>query len=191
MLDLGWTEILVIGVVALIVIGPRDLPMALHTFGKYVGKLKSMARDFQHGIDEIARQHELRDLQQGINKFSSPKQAIDNYVSDLEGRKDKAPTGDDSGKAKLLDDDEAATDQANIEDWSAASAEAASPAAKAAAERRDDEPELALDQTATDDAEPELTLDRKSDDAAKRPEDQSRNAEADPDKPKPGPTASS
>ena len=92
MLDLGWTEILIIGVVALVVIGPRDLPVALHTFGKYIAKLKAMAREFQSGIDDIARQHELKQLQEGINKFSSPEQAIDNYVSGLEnqGAKPKA-----------------------------------------------------------------------------------------------------
>jgi sec-independent protein translocase protein TatB len=80
MLDLGWTEILVVGVVALIVIGPRDLPAALHTFGKYVGKLRSMARDFQHGIDEIARQHELQELQKSVRDIGSPTKAMENYI---------------------------------------------------------------------------------------------------------------
>ena len=80
MLDLGWTELLVVGVVALIVIGPRDLPAALHTFGKYVGKLRGMARDFQHGIDEIARQQELQDIQKSVRDIGSPRRAIENYI---------------------------------------------------------------------------------------------------------------
>ena len=84
MLDLGWTEILVVGVVALIVIGPRDLPAALHTFGKYVGKMRSMVRDFQQGIDDIAREQELQEIQKNIRDFSQPKQAIQSYVSDIE-----------------------------------------------------------------------------------------------------------
>ena len=118
MLDLGWTEILIVGVVALIVIGPRDLPVALHTFGKYIAKLKSMAREFQSGIDDIARQHELKELQEGINKFKSPEQAIENYVSGLEnqGVKPKAEepelvepesensiAGDNPGRARRLE----------------------------------------------------------------------------------------
>ena len=167
MLDLGWTELLVIGVVALIVIGPRDLPLALHTFGKYVGKLKAMARDFQSSVDDIARQHELKDLQEGINKFSSPEQAIENYVSNLEKSGAKPAAGasaasvsasgdgtpaaintsvedDTQAKADLIDDEPEA-----VKDWSAASAEIASPAAKAVAAKP-----IATD----DDSEPSLPL---------------------------------
>ena len=84
MLDIGWTELLVIGVVALIVIGPRDLPSALHTFGKYVGQLRRMARQFQDGIDDIARQEELRDLQRTVRNATDTK-TIDRYLnSDIE-----------------------------------------------------------------------------------------------------------
>lgn len=84
MLDIGWTELLVIGVVALIVIGPRDLPSALHTFGKYVGQLRRMARQFQDGIDDIARQEELRDLQRTVRNATDTN-AIDRYLnSDIE-----------------------------------------------------------------------------------------------------------
>lgn len=108
MLDIGWTELLVIGVVALIVIGPRDLPMALHTFGKYVGKLRGMARDFQHGIDEIARQHELREIQEGINKFRSPEEAIENYVQGLEGKGRKPAAPPDEAEAEAEADEASA-----------------------------------------------------------------------------------
>ena len=133
MLDLGWTEILVIGVVALIVIGPRDLPMALHTFGKYVGKLRSMARDFQQGIDDIARQQELKEVQEGINKFRSPEEAIENYVKGLEDKGAKPATGDgsdpDAEIANMVEEE-----HRKIQDWDAASNEIASPAAKSVAE---------------------------------------------------------
>jgi sec-independent protein translocase protein TatB len=83
MLDLGWTELLVIGVIALIVIGPKDLPMALHTFGKYVGKMRAMVREFQSGIDDIAKQHEMQELQKSVREIGSPKKAIENYVAEL------------------------------------------------------------------------------------------------------------
>lgn len=138
MLDLGWTELLVIGVVALIVIGPRDLPMALHTFGKYVGKLRAMARDFQQGIDDIARQQELKDVQEGINKFRSPEEAIQNYVKGLEDKGTKPAVGDgsdpDSDIANMVEEE-----HRKIQDWDAESAEIASPAAKSVAE---DQPSL-------------------------------------------------
>lgn len=132
MLDLGWTEILVIGVVALIVIGPRDLPMALHTFGKYIAKLKAMARDFQSGIDDIARQHELKELREGINKFSSPEQAIEKYVSSLENQGAKPATAEAAAPALVEPESEnkmAGEVAGDVEDWNAAAAAAASPAA--------------------------------------------------------------
>ena len=80
MLDIGWTELLVVGVVALIVVGPRDLPGALRTFGKYVGQVRRMARQFQDGIDDIARQEDLRELQRTGTDVTDPK-AIDKYLS--------------------------------------------------------------------------------------------------------------
>ena len=71
MLDIGWTELLVVGVVALIVIGPKDLPGALRTFGKYVGRMRSMVRQFQDGINDIAHQEELREMQRSLNEATS------------------------------------------------------------------------------------------------------------------------
>ena len=70
MLDLGWSEILVIGVVALIVVGPKDLPKMLRTLGQYVGRAKGMARDFQRSMDDAARQadiEELKDVKKGLD----------------------------------------------------------------------------------------------------------------------------
>jgi len=72
MLDIGWTELLMIGVVALIVIGPKDLPGALRTFGRYVSRARAMVREFQDGLDDIARQEELRELQQNVRDVTRP-----------------------------------------------------------------------------------------------------------------------
>ncbi|HKK28965.1 MAG TPA: Sec-independent protein translocase protein TatB [Alphaproteobacteria bacterium] len=91
MLDLGWTELLLIGVVALIVIGPRDLPGALHSFGKFVGRLRAMAREFQSGIDDIAHQQDLRELQQSMQQVSSPKRAMENYIENLDKTEERKP----------------------------------------------------------------------------------------------------
>jgi len=79
MLDIGWTELFIVGVVALIVIGPKDLPGALHTFGKYVGQLRRMVRQFQDGIDDIARQEELRELQKTVTDATDSR-AFDRYL---------------------------------------------------------------------------------------------------------------
>ncbi len=134
MLDLGWTEILVIGVVALIVIGPRDLPGALHTFGKYVGRMRAMVRDFQNGIDDIARQHELRELQKSVQDLS-PKRAVENFIGEWEKEEgaEAAPPARLDAPAKQPEGSEAASKDgdAAAADVDAADAEkATSPEAK-------------------------------------------------------------
>ena len=53
MFDLGWTEMLVIGIVALIVIGPKDLPVMFRRMGQFMGKAKGMAREFSRAMREI------------------------------------------------------------------------------------------------------------------------------------------
>ena len=63
MLDIGSSELLLIIVVAVIVIGPKDLPRALYRIGQYVGKARAMTRHFRAGIDEMVRQAELDELE--------------------------------------------------------------------------------------------------------------------------------
>ncbi len=70
MLDMSWGEIMVIGAVALIVIGPKDLPKALRTVGQMTGKLRRMAAEFQGQFNEAMREAELDDVKkqlQGVN----------------------------------------------------------------------------------------------------------------------------
>lgn len=62
MLDMGWSELLLIGVIALIVVGPKDLPRMLRTFGQFVGKMRGMARDFQRSMDDAAREADMNEL---------------------------------------------------------------------------------------------------------------------------------
>ena len=62
MLDIAWQELFLIGAVALIVIGPKDLPKALHTMGRWVRKLRHMSRDLQNNFDELMREAELAEL---------------------------------------------------------------------------------------------------------------------------------
>lgn len=62
MFDIGWSELAVIAAVALVVIGPKDLPKALYLMGKWLRKARALARDFQSGIDDMVREAELDDL---------------------------------------------------------------------------------------------------------------------------------
>ncbi len=66
MFDIGWSEMAIIVAVALFVIGPRDLPKALRTIGRYVGKVRAMAREFQSSIDEAVRDTELEEVKKQI-----------------------------------------------------------------------------------------------------------------------------
>lgn len=63
MFDIGSSELLLIVVVAVVVIGPKDLPRALYKVGQVVGKARAMARHFRTGIDSMIREAELEELQ--------------------------------------------------------------------------------------------------------------------------------
>ena len=69
MLDIGWQEIFIIGALALIVVGPKDLPRALRTAMLGVRKVKGLARDFQDGVDEMVREANLDDFKQEMEKI--------------------------------------------------------------------------------------------------------------------------
>ncbi len=66
--DLGWSEILLIGTVALIFIGPKDLPKALRLAGFWVRKARTLSREFQSSIDQMIREAELEDVRQDLKK---------------------------------------------------------------------------------------------------------------------------
>jgi sec-independent protein translocase protein TatB len=64
--EIGASELLVIAVVALIVVGPKDLPLLLRRIGQFVGKLRSMASEFRASFDDMARQSELDELRKEV-----------------------------------------------------------------------------------------------------------------------------
>lgn len=68
--DLGWSEILLIGVVALVFIGPKDLPKAMRLAGYWVRKARTLSREFQSSIDQMIREAELDDMRQQLKKAS-------------------------------------------------------------------------------------------------------------------------
>jgi len=63
MFDIAPSELALVAAVALVVIGPKDLPRAMHVVGKWVGRARGMARHFRLGLDEIVRQAELEEMQ--------------------------------------------------------------------------------------------------------------------------------
>ncbi|MFQ3594647.1 MAG: Sec-independent protein translocase protein TatB [Sphingomonadaceae bacterium] len=63
MFDFGWAEILLVAAVALIVIGPKELPAAMRSLGRMVGKARAMSRHVRSGFDEMVRQAELEEME--------------------------------------------------------------------------------------------------------------------------------
>lgn len=68
MLDIGWWELVLLAVLAVIVVGPKDLPRMMVTAGRYVARLRAMAAEFQRGFEDVARQTELEDLKKEIDR---------------------------------------------------------------------------------------------------------------------------
>jgi len=88
MFDIGWGELLVIGVVALIAIGPKELPGALRTLGQWMGKLRRMASEFQGQFHEAMREAELADLKKQVDEMTTQAQSYANFDPVSEVRKE-------------------------------------------------------------------------------------------------------
>jgi sec-independent protein translocase protein TatB len=70
MFDISWTEFLLIGVVALIVIGPKELPTVMRTMGQWARKIRVMAGDFQNQFHEAMREAEMADLKKQVDDIA-------------------------------------------------------------------------------------------------------------------------
>ena len=66
MFDIGWSEMLIIGAVALIVIGPKELPGALKTFAYWMKQARKLAHEFQSGVDDLIREAELDEARKAV-----------------------------------------------------------------------------------------------------------------------------
>jgi sec-independent protein translocase protein TatB len=132
MFDISWTEFLLIGVVALVFIGPKELPGVMRTLGQYTRKIRGMAADFQNQFQEAMREAEVADLKKQVDDMAHDIKSYDPLKS---AREDVENIGKELNKD--LDKDFAkkplelmtGTEQKAPADPAATSAEASSPAA--------------------------------------------------------------
>ncbi|WP_448581815.1 Sec-independent protein translocase protein TatB [Thermaurantiacus sp.] len=109
MFDLGWSELLLVAAVALLVIGPKELPLAMRALGKWVGKARAMTRHVRAGFDEMVRQAELEEMEKEWKRHNEAIMAATGPVPDLgtlPGHAPPAPAGcepDHAGEPPRVD----------------------------------------------------------------------------------------
>lgn len=95
--DIGWMELLVIGVVALIVVGPNDFPKMFRKLGQITGRIRGMAKEFTRAMDEAAGDTGMKDLNKDLRNIANPKKmgldAVNKAFEDID------PTKYDEGSA--------------------------------------------------------------------------------------------
>jgi sec-independent protein translocase protein TatB len=79
MFEIGWSELLLIGIVALIAIGPKELPTVLRTLGQWMSKLRRMASEFQSQFQEAMREAEMADLKKQVDEMTSQAQSYASF----------------------------------------------------------------------------------------------------------------
>ena len=102
MFDLAWSEIAVIAVVAVVIIGPKDLPEAIRGVAKGVQKLRRMAGEFQQQADELVREAKLDDVRNSIHEMKSTINDIRSF--DIKGEIGKAVDADGTLQKTMADD---------------------------------------------------------------------------------------
>ncbi|MCU4654576.1 Sec-independent protein translocase protein TatB, partial [Roseibacterium sp. SDUM158016] len=133
--DIGWMELLLIGIVALIVVGPKDLPIMFRRLGQFTGRIRAMARDFQRAMDQAADESGMTELNRDLRKAASytrnPAKAGKDALKDAFGDLDieKYPEGSHTREAAEKRNAAAATAREKAEALKAARSEAAAPAA--------------------------------------------------------------
>src|SRR5262249_5891751 len=88
MFDISWGELLLIGVVTLVFIGPKELPTVLRTLGQWTAKLRRMAADFQNQFHEAMREAELDDLKKSVDDLTTQAQSYAHFDPVSEVRKE-------------------------------------------------------------------------------------------------------
>ena len=104
MFDLGWTELLVIGIVALIVVGPKDLPKMFRSLGQFTAKARGMAREFQRAMDDAADASGVKDVAKDLRNATDTRNM---GLDELDKMRKWDPLKDDARK----DDPKKASDK--------------------------------------------------------------------------------
>ena len=94
MLDIGGSELLVIALVLILVVGPKDLPRVLRSAGRFVAKMRGMTREFQRSIDDMAREADIADMRKELNSVSD---TVSGSISDSDITKKVENTIDSTG----------------------------------------------------------------------------------------------
>jgi sec-independent protein translocase protein TatB len=131
MFDIGWSELMVIAVVALIAIGPKELPGVLRMVGQWMGKARKMAAEFQGQFQEAMREAEMADLKKSFDEVKEAASGFTggNIMSSLQKDVSESLRIDDVDKPAITSDTPAiSTDAAAISPDTPAAVEAATPA---------------------------------------------------------------
>ncbi len=99
MFDIGWPEMAVVAVIALVIIGPKDLPRILRYAGRWAGKAQKVAREFRRNFDDMVRESELDEVKKSVDQASrfNPVKDIGNSID---------PTGEMKAEIESLTKDE-------------------------------------------------------------------------------------
>lgn len=114
MFDIGWSEMVFVAIIAIIVIGPKDLPRTVAAIAKYIRKARGYARDFQTGIDDLARDAELDDLKKTVQKtVKGDNFNIKKQIEDAVGSTDDFSSMFEDAKPDIVDEKPATSDNNN------------------------------------------------------------------------------
>jgi len=96
MFDIGWSEMAIIAFVALLVLGPKELPQAMRQFAQFSKKMRRYAQEFRSGVDNIVREAELEDAKKALDtvRTANPKTALKKMVD---------PTGEMTDEVKSIE----------------------------------------------------------------------------------------
>ncbi len=134
MFDIGWSELLLIGIVALIVVGPKDLPRMFNALGRFTAKAKAMGREFQRAMDDAAKDSGMAETAKDLRNITSKKSLGLDKIEEAAKKFEKwDPVKDSRAKAAAPGSETAKLAEARAAEAEARKAAAAPPPAEAPA----------------------------------------------------------